>query len=247
MRIKIQYMSKNAIVFGATSGMGKELAKLLVNDGYRVMITGRRIERLEEIKQENSEGYVVQQHDITDLEATEKLFEKLPTVFESVDLVVHNAGIATPNYNLDWEKGGPTVYTNVVGATRVYQLAYNYFAKQGHGHLVGVTSVASLRGNRQVPEYHASKAYQASYLESLYMKSLRTKKAKINVTEIVPGFVDTDIIMGKTFWMASVEKATKQMYTAIKRKKRRAYITKRWRLVGAVLKVVSPKMYMKLM
>ena len=156
-------MGKNAIVFGATSGMGKELAKLLVNDGYKVMITGRRLERLEEIRKENSERYIVQQHDITNQEATEKLFEKLPAIFDTVDLMVHNAGIATPNYKLDWENGGPTVYTNVVGATRVYQLAYNYFAAQGYGHLVGVTSVASLRGNRQVPEYHASKAYQASY------------------------------------------------------------------------------------
>lgn len=240
-------MSKNAIVFGATSGIGKELAKLLVNDGYKVMITGRRIERLEEIKVENPDNYIAQQHDITDLIASDELFKKLPTIFDKVDLIVHNSGIATPNYNLDWDKDAPTIYTNVVGATKVYQLAYNYFTAQGRGHLVGVTSVASLRGNRQVPAYHASKAYQASYLESLYMKSLRTKKAKINVTEIIPGFVDTDIIMGKTFWMSSVDKASKQIFTAIKRKKRKAYITKRWRLVGFVMRIVSPKLYMKYM
>lgn len=240
-------MGKNAIVFGATSGIGKELAKLLVNDGYKVMITGRRIERLEEIKVENSDNYIAQQHDITDLNASDELFKKLPTIFDKVDLIVHNSGIATPNYNLDWDKDAPTIYTNVVGATKVYQLAYNYFVAQGHGHLVGVTSVASLRGNRQVPAYHASKAYQASYLESLYMKSLRTKKAKINVTEIIPGFVDTDIIMGKTFWMSSVDKASKQIFTAIKKKKRKAYISRRWRLVGFVMRIVSPKLYMKFM
>ena len=240
-------MGKKAIVFGATSGIGRELAKLLVNDGYKVMITGRRIERLEEIKVENPDNYIAQQHDITDLNASDELFKKIPTIFDKVDLIVHNSGIATPNYNLDWDKDAPTIYTNVVGATKVYQLAYNYFAAQGHGHLVGVTSVASLRGNRQVPAYHASKAYQASYLGSLYMKSLRTKKAKINVTEIIPGFVDTDIIMGKTFWMSSVDKASKQIYTAIKRKKRKAYITKRWRLVGFVLRIISPKLYMKFM
>ena len=240
-------MSKNAIVFGATSGIGRELAKLLVNAGYRVMITGRRIERLEEIKAESPDNYIAQQHDITDLNATDDMFKKLPSIFDTVDLIVHNAGIATPNYKLEWDKDAPTIYTNVVGATKVYQLAYNYFAEQGHGHLVGVTSVASLRGNRQVPAYHASKAYQASYLESLYMKSLRTKKAKINVTEIIPGFVDTDIIMGNTFWMSSVDKASRQIYTAIKKKKRKAYITKRWRLVAFVLRIVSPKLYMKLM
>lgn len=240
-------MSKNAIVFGATSGIGRELAKLLVNAGYRVMITGRRIERLEEIKAESPDNYIAQQHDITDLNATDDIFKKLPSIFDTVDLIVHNAGIATPNYKLEWDKDAPTIYTNVVGATKVYQLAYNYFAEQGHGHLVGVTSVASLRGNRQVPAYHASKAYQASYLESLYMKSLRTKKAKINVTEIIPGFVDTDIIMGNTFWMSSVDKASRQIFTAIKKKKRKAYITKRWRLVAFVLRIVTPKLYMKLM
>lgn len=240
-------MGKNAVVFGATSGIGKELAKLLVNDGYTVMITGRRIERLEEIKAENPDYYIPQQHDITDLDASDALFKKLPSIFDKVDLIVHNAGIATPNFKLEWDKDAPTIYTNVVGATKVYQLAYNYFTEQGFGHLVGVTSVASLRGNRQVPAYHASKAYQKSYLESLYMKSLRTKKAKINVTEIIPGFVDTDIIMGNTFWMSSVEKASKQILSAIKGKKRKAYITKRWRLVGFVLRMVSPKLYMKLM
>jgi len=240
-------MSKNAIVFGATSGIGRELSKLLVEDGYKVMITGRRVERLQEIQNENPEKYLIKQHDITDLDATEKLFEELPTIFDKVDLVVHNSGIATPNYNLDWDKDAPTIYTNVVGATKVYQLAYNYFKQQGEGHLVGVTSIASLRGNRQVPAYHASKAYQSSYLESLWMKASRTKKGRIHVTNIIPGFVDTDIIMGKTFWMSPLDKATKQIFTAIKNKKRKAYITKRWRLVAFVLRIVSPKMYMKLM
>ena len=240
-------MSKNAIVFGATSGIGKELSRLLVTDGYKVMITGRRVERLQEIQNENPEKYVIKQHDVTDLDATEKLFKELPSIFDKVGLIVHNSGIATPNYNLEWDKDAPTIYTNVVGATKVYQLAYNYFKQQGEGHLVGVTSIASLRGNRQVPAYHASKAYQASYLESLWMKASRTKKANINVTNIIPGFVDTDIIMGKTFWMSPLDKAVKQIFSAIKKKKRKAYITKRWRLVAFVLRIVSPKMYMKLM
>jgi len=240
-------MSKNALVFGATSGIGRELSKLLVEDGYKVMITGRRVELLQEIKNENPEKYIIKQHDITDLDATEKLFNELTSIFDKIDLIVHNAGIATPNYNLDWDKDAPTIYINVVGATKVYQLAYNYFKQQGEGHLVGVTSIASLRGNRQVPAYHASKAYQSSYLESLWMKASRTKKGKIHVTNIIPGFVDTDIIMGKTFWMSPLDKATKQIFKAIKNKKRKAYITKRWRLVGFVLRIVSPKMYMKLM
>ena len=238
-------MSKNAVIFGATSGIGRELSKLLVNDGYNVMITGRRLERLKKIQSENPEQYINKQHDITDINSTEELFKELPSIFDKIDLIVHNSGIMQPNFDLEWDKDFPTLQTNVIGATKVYQLAYNFFKTQGYGHLVGVTSVASIRGNRQVAAYHASKAFQASYMESLWMKAQRTKKAKIHVTNILPGYVDTDIIKGETFWMSSVEKATQQIYSAIKRKKRKAYITKRWALVAFVMKIAPVRLLMK--
>lgn len=239
-------MAKNAIIFGATSGIGRVLAKLLVNDGYHVLITGRRIERLQEIQKENPAQYKIRKHDITDVADSDKFFEELPAIFDNVDLIVHNSGIMQPNFNLDWQKDLPTLETNVTGATKIYQLAYNYFRDQGYGHLVGITSIASIRGNRQVAAYHASKAFQSSYLESLYMKAKRTKKAKINVTNILPGYVDTDIIKGSTFWMAPLDKATKQIYSAIKRKKRKAHITKRWRLIAFIMKIAPPWLYMKM-
>ena len=238
-------MLKNAIIFGGTSGIGKELAKLLVNDGYNVLITGRRLERLEEIQAENPDQYKIRKHDVTEVEDTNKLFEELPSMYDKIDLIVHNSGIMQPNFTLDWNRDLPTLETNVIGATKIYQLAYNYFAAQGYGHLVGITSIASLRGNRQVAAYHASKAFQSSYMESLYMKSKRTKKAKIHVTNILPGYVDTDIIKGETFWMAPLEKATKQIYTAIKKKKRKAYITKRWAFVAFMLRIVPTKLLMR--
>ena len=238
-------MGKNAIVFGATSGIGEALANLLVKEGYKVLITGRRIDKLESIQALNPAQYVVKEHDITDINATNKIFEELPSIFEKIDLIIHNAGIAVPNFDLSWEKDLPTLETNVLGATKVYQLAYNYFKDQGYGHLVGVTSIASIRGNRQVAAYHASKAFQASYLESLWMKAKRTKKAKIDVTNILPGYVDTDIIISDTFWMSSVDKAVKQIYAAIKNKKRKAYITKRWRLIAFVLRIAPARLLMK--
>jgi short-subunit dehydrogenase len=240
-------MGKNAIIFGATSGIGRALAKVLVMDGYLVMITGRRIERLERIKEEDPKNYIIKQHDITDTDATKVLFDELPNTFDSIDLIVHNSGIAQVNYDLEWDKDLPTLETNVLGATRVYQLTYNYFKAQGFGHLVGVTSIASLRGNRHVPAYHASKAFQASYLESLWMKSKRTKKANIDITNILPGYVDTDIINSDTFWMASLDKAVDQIYSAIKSKKRRAYITRRWWFVAMWLKIIPPRLLMKFM
>jgi short-subunit dehydrogenase len=238
-------MTKNAIVFGATSGIGRALSQLLAEDGYRVMITGRRLERLESLKASAPESYLIRQHDITDVDDTGKLFEELPSAMGQVDLIIHNSGIGENNFDLEWDKDLPTLNTNVIGAARVYQLAYNYFKVQGHGHLVGITSIASLVGNRHVPAYHASKSFQSNYLESLWMKARRTKKAKIRVTDILPGYVDTDIITGETFWMAPLDKASRQIYAGIKKKKRRVYITRRWGLIARLIGVLPPQILVK--
>jgi len=237
-------MGKNAIVFGATSGIGKEVAKLLVGDGYQVAITGRREDKLREIKKSNPEKYIIKKHDVTKLDESEKVFNLLVTELGSVDLIVYSSGVTEPNYHLEWEKELPTLNVNVLGAVKIYGLVYNYFHKQGYGHLVGISSVAGIRGNRHVPAYFASKAFQNNYLESLWMKAKRSK-SDIYITDIAPGFVDTKMALGDTFGMASVEKAGKQIYAAIKHKKKKAYITKRWRLIAFVMRILPAGIIMK--
>ena len=229
--------TKTAIVFGATSGIGKALTELLVKDNYKVAITGRRIEKLEAIKKEFPNQVLVKQNDIQQIEEVEKVFHEIVEEFGTIDLIVQSSGVGFVNSELDWSKENETIQTNVVGVTKLYDLAYNLFRKQGFGHLVGISSIASLRGNRAAPAYFASKAYQKAYLESLYIK---TKTAKnVFVTDIRPGFVDTAMALGDgIFWMVSLEKATKQIYSAIKKKRRVAYISKRWRLIAWVLKLV---------
>ena len=237
-------MSKKAIIFGATSGIGKELAKLLVNDDYIVAITGRREEKLKEIQSTNPNKYIIKKHDVTDLKSSEKVFQELIQELETVDLIVYSSGVAEPNYNLEWDKELPTLEVNVIGAVKIYGLAYNFFHKQGFGHLVGISSVAGLRGNRHVPAYFASKAFQNNYFESLWMKAKRSK-SDIYITDIAPGFVDTKMALGDTFGMASLDKATKQIYIAIKRKKKKAYITKRWGLIACIMRVLPASLIMK--
>lgn len=237
-------MGKNAIVFGATSGIGATLAKLLVDDGYTVAITGRRKDKLKKIKESNPKKYIIKKHDVRQLEESEKVFFDLVKELGQVDLIIYSSGIAEPNYNLEWEKEFPTLEVNVIGAVKIYGLAYNLFHKQGYGQLVGISSVAGLRGNRHVPAYFASKAFQNNYLESLWMKAKRSK-AEIFITDIAPGFVDTKMALGDTFGMASLEKATQQIYSAIKRKKKKAYITKRWLIIACIMRVFPASIIMK--
>ena len=235
---------KAALIIGATSGIGKELVKYLIADNYKVIATGRRKHLLGELKSSNFENIDVKTHDVTDLDSCEVLFSEVKSEFKKIDLVVYSSGIGEANYKLNWEIEKPILDTNVMAATKIYGLAYAMFHEQGYGHLVGISSIASIRGNRHSPSYFASKSFQASYLESLWMKGKRSK-ANIVVTDIQPGFVDTPMALGTTFWMASVEKATKQIYSAIKKKKRKVYITKRWGIIALVLKIVPAKLLFK--
>jgi short-subunit dehydrogenase len=230
---------KNAIVFGATSGIGKSLTEILVKEGYKVAITGRRLEKLLALKKEYPNQLLVKQNDIQEVEDVENVFNEIVSEFKTIDLVVQSSGVGFVNPKLDWDKEHQTVLTNVLGVTKLYVLAYKLFKEQQFGHLVGISSIASIRGSRSAPVYFASKAYQKSYLEGLYIKTKSIKSKKVFVTDIRPGFVDTPMALGnQIFWMVPLEKAAKQIYTAIKKKKRVAYISKRWKLVAWVLKLI---------
>jgi short-subunit dehydrogenase len=230
---------KTAIIFGATSGIGKALTEALVKDHYKVAITGRRLEKLEALQKAHPDHIEIYQNDIQQVDAVEKVFNDIVAKFVKIDLVIQSSGVGHINPELNWEKEAETIHTNVLGVTKLYDLAYNQFRQQEFGHLVGITSIASIRGNRGAPAYFASKAYQKAYLESLFIKTKTIRSKKVFITDIRPGFVDTAMALGDgIFWMASLEKATQQIYSAIKRKKRVAYISKRWAIIAFVLKIV---------
>ena len=238
---------KTAIVFGATSGIGKEISKLLLNNGYKVAITGRRLEKLKELKSKYSDQVYIVQNDIQKVDKVEEVFNKIINEFSTIDLIIQSSGVGHINPTLDWDKEEETILTNVVGVTKLYDLSFNLFRNQGFGHLVGITSIASIRGNRGAPAYFSSKAYQKAYLESLYMKTKTIKSNKVFITDIRPGFVDTAMALGDgIFWMVPLDKAVKQIYKAIKNKKRVAYISKRWKLIALVLKIAPASLLKKM-
>jgi short-subunit dehydrogenase len=238
---------KTAIIFGATSGIGKAIAEILVKDGYKVAITGRRLEKLKEIQAKYPNQIDIYQNDIQQVAEVEKVFTDIVQKFEKIDLIIQSSGVGFINPELNWEKEQETIKTNVLGVTKLYDLAYNLFREQQSGHLVGITSIASIRGNRGAPAYFASKAYQKAYLESLFIKTKTIRSKQVFITDIRPGFVDTAMALGDgIFWMVSLDKAAKQMYAAIKKKKRVVYVSKRWGIIAFVLKIAPAWMLKKM-
>ncbi len=227
---------KRAIIIGATSGIGRSLAEILVREGYLVGITGRREELLQSIQTTYPGKINVKKMNVQVLSNIESICNELVHQIGGLDLLIISAGIGEANKELNFEVENDVIKTNIQGFTCVADWGMNYFKKQGHGHLVNISSIAGIRGNGIAPSYNATKAYQINYLEGLRLNAYRSH-SDIHVTDIRPGYVDTDMAKGDgMFWVAPVEKAARQIFYGIKRKKKVVYITNRWRLISYILK-----------
>lgn len=234
--------NKTAIIIGASSGIGKALAKKLSREGYAIGLVSRRTELLQELQKELTTPTFIRKIDITKSSSADDL-RLLFKEMGNIDLVIVNAGVFLNNPEYVWEKEESTVETNVMGFTRMAHASMEHFLKQGRGHLVGISSISAIRGEGDSPSYSASKAFVSNYLEGLRVKAFRLKK-DIYVTDIQPGWVDTDMAKGhETFWMAPVDVAAEQIYSSIKRKSSHAYITRRWCLYAWMLKLLPRPIY----
>ncbi|HBG24122.1 MAG: hypothetical protein A2X17_05425 [Bacteroidetes bacterium GWF2_41_61] len=231
-------MDKRAIVVGASSGIGKGLAELLVRDGYVVGITGRREALLNDLYNTAPNSYVVKSFDVDDYSNIESNLSELANQLGDVELFILSSGTGKRNPELELSYEIMTLNTNVTGFTTVINWAYKYFEKRGGGYLSAITSIAGFRGFSMSPSYSASKSFQMRYMEALRQKS-RCDGNKISITDIRPGFVDTVMGNGEgAFWIAPVQKSSVQILSAVKRRKGVVYITKRWFFVALFLRLI---------
>lgn len=228
---------RTAVIAGASSGIGLALARLLASRGYRLVLLARRRELLEQIAEELPVEVVIKVMDVGDANAPDE-FSELLDELGAVDQIYLSAGTGHLNPGLDWGLEDETFRVNALGFAGLAAAAYRYFESQGHGHLVGITSIAALLGSPEAPAYNASKACASRYLDGLRMRA-RAAKLPVYVTDILPGFVDTAMMKAeKPFWVASPEKAAAQIVSAVDRKKGRAYVSRRWGVVALLLRLL---------
>lgn len=220
---------KRAIVVGASSGIGLEVAKLLMAQGWKVGVAARRIEQMKDLG-----AAAVERIDVTTDDATEGL-QRLISKLGGMDLYFHASGIGKQNRELTADIELATLQTNGVGFTRMIGEAYRYFVKQGNGHIAAITSIAGTKGLGPAPSYSATKAMQNVYLQALEQQA-RSRGLDIVFTDVRPGFVDTALLAGDFHYplMLRPEKVAQEIVCAINHHQHIRIIDWRYRILTAV-------------
>ena len=225
----MRQQGKKAIVIGASSGIGLEVTKILMEQGWTVGVAARRVELLQNIG-----AAAMERIDVTAEDATEGL-QRLIGKLGGMDLFFYASGIGKQNGELTEDIELATVQTNGVGFTRMIGEAYRYFAGQGSGHIAAITSIAGTKGLGPAPSYSATKAMQNVYLQALEQQA-NARGIDIRFTDIRPGFVDTALLSGSFHYpmMLRPEKVAKEIVWAVNHRKHIRVIDWKYRYLTAV-------------
>ncbi len=237
---------KKAIIIGGSSGIGEALALVLTNNGYKIGLTGRRGNLIYKLAAQKQDLIYPSIFDVTDNEELSEKLNQLTERLGGLDVLIFSAGIGELNPHLNVDLELPTIAVNVKAFNSVMVWAYQYFEKQKSGQIIAISSIAGLRGGAIAPAYNASKAYQINYLEGLRQKASKNR-LNLTITDVRPGFVDTAMAKSEQkFWISTPQKAALQIYDAIKSKKDVIYVTKRWRLIALILKMIPRCLYKRM-
>lgn len=235
---QLKSMTKRAIVIGASSGIGHEVARLLVADGWKTGVAARRVERLELLKQSATDDDVLTAEiDVTAEYACERLTELIGRL-GGMDLFFYASGIGKQNYNLDESIEMQTVMTNGAGFCRMVGCAYRYMAENGGGQIAVISSIAGTKGLGAAPSYSATKALQNRYIEALAQQA-NMRRLNISFTDLRPGFVATALLGNDPYPMLmQADKVAREIVKAVYSKKRVRVIDWRWRILTAAWSLI---------
>ena len=216
--------TKRAVIMGATSGLGYEVARLLLADGWKLGLAGRREENLKKLQSEFPKQVCIKAIDVKDSNADKELLSLIDEL-GGMDMYFHSSGIGYQNANLDADIELNTLETNGTGFTRLVGTAFRYFKEKGKGHIAVISSIAGTKGLGVAPAYSATKRFQNTYIDALEQLT-GMQKLNIRFTDIRPGFVATSLLNdGKNYPMLmKTPYAAKLIVKALRRNKRIAVI-----------------------
>lgn len=216
--------TKRAVIMGATSGLGYEVAQILLSDGWKLGLAGRREENLRKLQSEFPDQVCIKTIDVKDSNSDKALLALIDEL-GGMDIYFHSSGIGYQNARLDADIELNTLETNGTGFTRLVGTAFRYFKEKGKGHIAVISSIAGTKGLGIAPAYSATKRFQNTYIDALEQLA-EMQKLNIRFTDIRPGFVATSLLNdGKNYPMLmKVPYAARLIVKALRRNKRVAII-----------------------
>lgn len=230
-----------AIIVGASSLLSQEIAKQLAKQDVELVLLAQDPDSISEFAQSLPTKVRVQALQIDQPAAIIATLETLWQQLDSVHLVLVNTGLNSYDATLPWQPEADIITVNVQGFSAICNTAFRLFTEQGYGQLAAINSIAGLRGGPSVA-YHASKAYASNYLEGLSMHAQRLK-LPITITDLQLGLLDKAALQRSRLWLSPPDEVARQVIKAMQSAKRKAYITKRWRLVAWLTKLLPEFIY----
>lgn len=188
-------MKNTALITGASSGMGKEFAKIHASKGNDLVIVARRKEKLEELKAELQKKFNVKvkiiAKDLSKPEAASEVFNEIKKEKINIEYLINNAGFGGRGkfHEREWQKDLDMINLNVVALSTLTRLFLPEMVKRNKGKILNVSSTASLMPGPLQAVYYATKAYVTSFSNALAQELHDTN---ITVTALLPGATETE-------------------------------------------------------
>ena len=246
---------ERALIVGASSGIGEEMARQLAGQGCRVALVARRRARLESIAASLNglpgaggvDRALTYEHDVTQFDEAPALFQNICRDLGGLDLFIYAAGVmprvAEDEYSFDKDRA--MIEVNVLGAIAWTNEVARRFGRMGSGVIVGISSVAGDRGRRMQPVYGTSKGALDTYLEAIRN---RVGRHGVTVLTAKPGPVVTPMTrdLGKLPLQIPADRAAREILAAAQRGDRLVYVPETWRPIMAVLRAIPSALFQKL-
>jgi len=245
-KIVIKNKALKVFITGATSGIGESLANQYAKEGATLGLVGRRLELLKKIKAKIHVPCEIYAVDVSDQKGLQKAASHFIKKYGAPDIVIANAGVSTGTLagkKEDLHTFKRVIEINLFGVIHTFLPFIEVFKKQKAGQLVGIASVAGIRGLPGSGAYSASKAALINYLESL---RIEMKPFGIHVTTIAPGFIHTPMTKHNRYKMPfilDVYVAVSRFMKAIQNKEGFIIIPWQMSIVGTLMKLLPSPLW----
>lgn len=182
---------KKALVTGASSGIGRDMARYLSKLGYAIIAVARDEEKLEQLKEELGTEVIIIQTDLADSENCKKLYEEIKQ--QEIEILVNNAGFGDFGEFIytNLEKEIAMIQTNITAMHILAKLLLQDMVKRNHGYILNVASISGFMPGPLMATYYASKAYIVRLTQGIAIE-LKKEKSKVGISVLCPGPVKTN-------------------------------------------------------